>query len=206
MAEYIAPSVRNITKLFRTASADQVATGAAWYAEAHTYAVNLADQHGLTVETVAGIIAALSPMQSWGANINLAVRFLAEGGLYEGYLRSNLAKARDILAGAAPLDALGGDKVRNFYLSILSAGAEGVCIDRHAYSLAVNTRFTEGTIPNLKGKRYAEVVAAYVRAARILSAEYGQTITPAQVQSVTWTLWRAKFWAVGAFDQHVLAA
>lgn len=206
MAEYITPSVRNITKLFRTASAEQVATGAAWYAEAHEYATTLATKHGLTVEAVAGIIAALSPMQSWGANINLAVRFLEAGGLHDGYLKGNLAKARAIFAGAAPLDTLGGDKVRNFYLSILTAGAEGVCIDRHAYSLAVNTRFTEGSIPGLAGKRYAEVVSAYVRAARILSAEYGQTITPAQVQSVTWTLWRAKFWAVGAFDRHVLAA
>lgn len=35
-----------------------------------------------------------------------------------------------------------------------------------------------------------------------LSAEYDISLTPAQVQSVTWVLWRRKFWSVGAFDTH----
>lgn len=202
MVAYIEPQTRNITRIFREATAEQVQAGADWYADARGIAGALATQHNVTVETAAGILAALSPMQSWGANVNLAERFLKAGGLHDGYLKANLAKARNILAGADPLAELGGDKVRNFYLSIITEGAEGVCIDRHAYSLAVNMRFPEGDIPGLKGKRYAQVVETYVRAARILSKEYGITLTPAQVQSVTWVIWRRKFWSEGAFDQH----
>lgn len=205
MVAYIEPQTRNITRLFRQATAEQIEAGAEWYADAHGIATALATQHGTTVEVVSGILAALSPMMSWGANVNIAERFLREGGLHTGALYSNLAKARRILAGEAPLDVLGGDKVRNFYLSILTQGAEGICIDRHAYSLAVNTRFAEGDIPGLKGKRYAAVADCYKRAARILSAEYGETFTPAQVQSVTWVIWRLKFWAPGAFDSHNMA-
>lgn len=205
MAAYIKPSTRNITRLFRTASAEQIAAGAEWYAEANDLATEWAARFDLSVETVAGIIAALSPMQSWAANVSLAERFLVAGGLHEGYLGANLAKARAILAGAEPVATLGGLKVTNFYLGIVSRGREGVCVDRHAYSLSVNTRFPEGTIPSLSPKRYAEVADTYRNAATILRRE-GFDVTPAQVQSVTWVLWRQKFWAVGAWDRKTDAA
>ena len=196
------PSVRNITMLFRTATATEISEGANWYADAHEIAKALAVKHGVSVEIAAGVLAALSPLNSWGHNVNLAARFLAAGGLDAGYLYTQLAKARAILAGAPVEKTLGGEKTINFYLSILTAGAEGVCIDRHAWSLAVNVRYADDAMPTLKGKRYALAVAAYKRAAAILSREYGVTLTPAMVQSVTWVKWRAKFWAAGAFDAH----
>lgn len=202
MVAYIAPQVRNITKLFRQADAETIQAGADWYQDAYEVAEALAKANNVSVDIVAGILAALSPLNAWGHNVNLAARFLAEGGLHAGYLKANLAKARDILAGAPIIPTLSGEKVTNFYLSIITKGAQGVCIDRHAYSLAVNTRFPEGDIPTLKGKRYAEVRDAYVRAARILSREYDIPLTPAQVQSVTWVVWRRKFWSEGAFDGH----
>lgn len=205
MAPYIKPSTRNITRLFRTATPEQVDAGMEWYAEANDLAVAWAARFNYSVETVAGIIAALSPMMSWAANVNLVERFLVAGGLHEGYLGANLAKARAILAGAEPVATLGGLKVTNFYLGIISRGTEGVCVDRHAYSLSVNTRFPEGSIPSLSPKRYAEVADTYRNAAAILNRE-GYGVTPAQVQSVTWVLWRQKFWAVGAWDRKTEAA
>jgi hypothetical protein len=194
------PSTRNVTRLFRTATAEDMATGAAWYAEANSYAHALAECYGVSVQQAAGVIAAVSPLQSWGANKALAARILDTRNFSSGYLGAGLRKAERILAGEDVATVLNGLKITNFYLGILTAGAEGVCIDRHAWSLAVNHRYEGGHIPSLSPKRYAAAVDAYVRAARILSREYGQAITPAQVQSVTWTLWRRKFWADGAFD------
>lgn len=202
MAHYYTPETRNITRLFRTATMEQVVAGSDWYADAHRIADSFATKYGVSVDVAAGIIAALSPLQSYGANINLAARFLAAGGLHSGYLSVGLGKARAILAGADIESTLKGLKIINFYRSIATAGAEGTCIDRHAYSLAVNVRLFDESMPGLSPKRYAEVAERYARAARILSREYGVTITPAQVQAVTWVLWRAKFWAVGAFDKH----
>lgn len=195
------PSTRNITRLFRTATPEQIAAGAAWYFDANEVAKALAAKNNVSVEVAAGVLAALSPLNSWGANVNLAARFLAAGGLHEGYLGTGLAKARAILAGADPVITLNGLKTVNFYRSILTAGAEGVTIDRHAWSLAVNVRYAEGSIPSLSGKRYGSAADAYRRAAAILSREYG-TVTAAQVQAVTWTLWRNKFWAEGAWDSR----
>lgn len=204
MASYIEPQTRNITRLFREALQSDVETAAEWYVDAHRIARVLAHDSGYTTSQAAGVIAAVSPLQSWGANVNLASRILASGGLTSGYLKLGLSKATAILNGADVEATLKGDKTVNFYRSIVSAGQYGVCIDRHAYSLAVNTRFKDGEIPTLKGKRYDAVVECYTRAAKILSAEYGISLTPAQVQSVTWVLWRRKFWAVGAFDTHTI--
>lgn len=200
MAKYIAPSTRNVTRIFREASAEQIQAGMDWYADANRIARVYAERYEVSVEVAAGVIAALSPLNSWGNNLNLAARFLEAGGLDAGYLRANLAKARAILAGEAIEPTLSGLKVVNFYRSIISAGAEGVCIDRHAYCLATNDRASSNDIPSLSPKRYAELVECYVRAAKILSREMGQAITPAVVQSVTWTVWRNKWWSAGAFD------
>ena len=205
MAKYSTPSTRNVTRIFREATPEQIEAGIDWYADARRIAGVFAEQYGVTVEVAAGVIAALSPLNSWGANVNLASRFLAAGGLDAGYLRANLAKARRILAGDDILSTLSGLKVTNFYRSIISAGEDGVCIDRHAYSLAVNDRSVSNDIPSLSPKRYAEVAECYVKAARILSRELGMPLAPAVVQSVTWTVWRNKWWSAGAFDGNVVS-
>lgn len=202
MGTWIEPQTRNITKLFREATPADIEEASNWYADAYRIAEAFSTRYGYTVAQCAGVIAATSPLQSWGANVNLSARILEAGGLTSGYLKLGLAKATAILDGANIEATLSGQKVVNFYRSILSAGKDGVCIDRHAYSLAVNTRFPEGGIPTLKGKRYDAVARCYIRAASILSKELGIDITPAQVQSVTWVLWRRKFWAAGAFDSH----
>lgn len=193
----LAPSTRNITRLFRQATPEQIAQGAEWYAEAHGIAVRFADTYGVSVSVAAGVIAALSPNNSWGANVRLAERYIAAGGLDAGYFRQGLAKARRILDGEDPVSVLNGLKVTNFYLSILTEGREGICIDRHAASLAAGVRQTEGI--HLTPKQYAAYADAYRRAHRILVRE-GHAVTVAQVQSVTWKLWRNKFWSEGAFD------
>ena len=200
MATKLTPNTRHITKLFRTASADEIQSGADWYADARRIAGVYAERYAVSVEVAAGVIAALSPLNAWGSNLNLAARFLEAGGLESGYLKANLAKARAILAGA-PIEAtLSGLKVTNFYRSIVSAGADGVCLDRHAICIAVNDRSISSNIPKVSPKKYDEIAECYRRAARILSREYEMEITPAQVQSVTWTLHRRLYWADGAFD------
>jgi hypothetical protein len=194
-------STRNITRVFRTATDDQLANGIAWYLDAGIIAESLADAHGVTVEQSAGIIAALSPMMSWGANVNLAARFIGAGGLDRGALSLSLSKARAILAGDDIVTTLGGNKTTAFYRCIATLGmTDAVCIDRHAYDVATATRHNDATRPKLSDKRYRECVDAYRRASRILSKELGAPVSPAQVQAVTWVVWRARYWADGAFD------
>jgi len=193
---------RNITAVFRSADAELIAEGVAWYADARLIADALAARHSLPVHVTAGVLAALSPLNSWGNNVNLAARMLASGGtLTSGYLKANLAKARRIIA-EGNIDALGGLKVNNFYRSIISGGADGITIDRHAYCLAFNDRSMTQKVPKLSATRYAEIAERYRRASVILSKEYGMPLSPAVVQAVTWVVWRRRYWGAGAFDQY----
>ena len=201
MTTTLTPSTRNITRLFRTATTEQISAGADWYLDAHKIASDLAVANGVTLDVAAGVIAAVSPLNSWGANINLAGRILASQGKHSGgYLAVGVDKANAIINGAPILATLRGEKISNFFLSITTQGREGVTIDRHAWSLAVNFRYPDASLPTLKGKRYALAVDAYKRASKILSRELEADLTPAQVQAVTWVLWRNKFWAEGAWD------
>jgi hypothetical protein len=193
------PSVRNITREFRKADPSEVAQSIEWYAEANAVAKRLSETYGVTVEVAAGIIAALSPIQSWAANQKLAERFIAAGGLTSGYLKVGLAKASAILAGADIPSTLKGNKVTSFYYAIITSGkTDHATIDRHAFSVAVGERVID--TPSMTAKRYAEFVDCYRRAARILSREYGRTLTASEVQSATWVSYRRQHWAVGAFD------
>ena len=196
-------TARNICKLYRESTPAQRESGAAWYADAATISAALAEKYSITREQAAGIIAALSPLRSWGDNVNLAARAIANGGLTGGAFKDSVAKVNRILAGDKVLDVLGGDKVRAFFHCILTGGqTSAVCIDRHALDAATNTRNTDETRPRLSAKKYREVADAYVRAAQILSRESGTLITPSAVQATVWLAWRSRFWSAGAFDSY----
>lgn len=200
-APVLEPSTRHITRLFRQATLEQVKAGRAWYAEAHAAAVRMSAEHGVTVEVAAGVLAATSPLNSWGANVRLADAVLAAGGTKtDGYLGLGLRKANAIIGGADVEATLNGTKTRNFYRSILTEGREGVTVDRHSWSVAVNHRYEGGVIPSLSDKRYESAAECYRRAARILSREYGTDLSPAVVQAVTWVQWRLMWWSEGAWD------
>lgn len=195
-----APLTRNVTTLFRSADADLTRAGLTWYADAHNHALAIAGAHNISTDAAAGIIAALSPMNSWGSNIRLATRFVEAGGLTSGYLGANLRKAQRILDGEDPRAVLTSHKVSAFFECIVANGeTDAVCIDRHAIDLATKTRHTDATRPRLTPTRYAEFADTYRRAARILTRE-GMAVSAAQVQAVTWVAWRRLWWSEGAFD------
>jgi hypothetical protein len=175
------PLTRHVTFHARRAIAADYGEDANWYRVALDRAWNLAAKHDTPIHVVVGIIAALSPRMEWEANLRIAERMLASHGTLEtGGLRVFLAKARDIYAGADPLRVMTAPKTSNFYRAIMSAGADGIVIDRHAIDVALNTRHTDDTRPSLTPRQYEAFAECYRRAAVILS----------QVQGLTWESWR----------------
>jgi hypothetical protein len=198
-------STRNVTRVFRLATNAQVTSGLNWYSDAHNIAVALGDTYGVGTNRAAGVLAALSPLRSWGDNVNLATRFIVAGGLTEGAFATSLDKAQRILDGDGTIKGicaiLNGNKTVSFFENISTNGhTNTVTVDRHAYDVATNTRHTDDTRASVTGKRYTTAANAYVRAAAILTKERGYTIYPAQVQAITWVAWRARYWNEGAFD------
>lgn len=185
------PLTRHVTFHARRAIANGYAADAEWYADAYAACQRMSNEHTVPVHVVVGIVAALSPRMEWTANLRIAERMLASGGTLErGALYVMLAKARDIYAGVDPLKVMTAPKTANFYRAIMSRGADGVVIDRHAIDVATNTRHTDATRPALTPKQYAAYADCYRRAAVILSDELGIPLSPSAVQALTWESWR----------------
>jgi hypothetical protein len=213
-----APHTRNVTRLFRQASAEDVSAGRDWYARASRLAAELAESlptshpHHGDVSRAAAVIAVLSPQLSWSSNVRAARDVYAAATAVHGHtygtandrtasvanafrgLSANGAKAARLLTTNAPTDEIvSGPKVTAFWRTIADpTDPRGVVVDRHAVDVTVNQVTDDATRGRLLGRRgaYEVVSACYVRAARILSAELGEPITPAEVQAVTWTTWR----------------
>lgn len=185
---YVArPNHARILRVWESASSAEIDAGLRWYSDARAFACSLDPSRP---ERAVGVIAALSPMKGWRDNCALASRAFRQG-YASGAVSVNARKADAILSGADPLEVLGGAKVRNFYRSIIDpADADAVCIDRHAFDVAVGRVTNDPTRRALsRSGVYDSFGAAYRRAARIISKD-GYNIVPSQVQAVTWGVWR----------------
>lgn len=177
------PTAENIVAMWREATIGEMVEGMAWYRDAHSIAKALSPAD---IRKGAGVLAALSPMTPWGRNIMLAARAF-EDGEASGTLGTSVRSANKILAGTDPLDVLGGDKVRAFFACIADPASNEVCIDRHAFDVAVGQETNNETRAALKRKGvYAEFVQAYRDAVEMIDFP----ISPAQLQAVTWLTWR----------------
>lgn len=175
-------------------------SGADWYSVANGIAADMADRHGVSIDAVCGILAALSAGTDWDRNIALAETMLATNDC-KHKSGNAIEKARKIRNGADPADVLGGRKVRSFYANIVRPFSPGpVTIDRHAFRVArfgtdaphvLKSTDAEAKVLEKAGV-YITYAAAYRGAAAELSARLGREILPHAVQSVTWVWLRSQ--------------
>lgn len=181
-------TTRNVLKVYREATPQQLAEGQSWYANARRLAHELDPSNP---RRAAGIIAALSPRLSWAHNVERAQRVYRDG-FASGVLYSNGRKADRIYAGEDPDNVLGGDKVRAFFACIVEPDTTTVCVDRHAHDIVVGRVTDDATRTAALSRKggYEALAAIYVRAAKQLTRETGEHVAPSTVQAVTWTVWR----------------
>lgn len=193
------PSTRNVMRIWRSATPQDIAEGREWYARAHRLATELDPDD---VERAAGVIAVISPLISWRLNVRIARQAyaLANDGatadeIANGLpmLKRNARKAAAILSGADPDLIVSGPKVRSFWRTIADPfDVRGVVVDRHAFDVAIGRPLLESERAPLLGRRgmYAATADCYIRAAKIVTRETGIPTSPADVQAVTWIIWR----------------
>lgn len=186
--------VANLREVYESAPPEELASGLAWYDNAHSLAREVATLAGADIANAAACISALSPQLNWEANSRAALE-LARGETPRGVLKASVRKARRILSGADPREAmhsrpargLGGYKTAAFFECILDpAGAPPVCIDSHAIAAALGRPATEkeASVTFRRRKIYARLARAY-DAARPAGL-------PVHVfQAVVWCAWRA---------------
>lgn len=187
--------VRNIRSVFATASQQDVDEGRRWYPKAHETAAMIADGD---VVKGAGVIAALSPQTSWWLNVELACDAF-DATVATRHTRDSCRKANRILRGADPATVLPmHKKTGHFFRCIADPSDEwSVCIDRHAYDIAVGIPLGDWNRGLDAAGRYRLVADCYRRAAHSLGE------LPSTVQAVTWVAWRRSIAGVGTRGSRV---
>ena len=187
--------VRNILKVYRMATTEDIANGVEWYDRAKRYAETISKWTNTNLNTVIGVMAALSPNNKWERNVKDCERMVQawkSGDDLDDFkvscyntmkrkawsiLEDNLTSDDDILT------RLNGQKIRSFYSNI--RGLEEVTIDGHALNIALGKLQGLTTDKTNMGKKvYVEMQKHYVRAAKRVDI-------PAHVlQAITWTTWK----------------
>ena len=187
--------VRNILKLYRMATDEDTINGVEWYARAERMAAWIAQDAGLPLSTVIGVMAALSPNNRWERNCRDAATMCQawqNGDSMDSFKVScyNTMKAKawaildlGLTDDEDILSHLNGQKIRSFYSNI--RGLDEVTIDGHALNIARGKREGLTSDKTNMGKReYRELQAAYVRAAKRVK------VKPHVLQAITWTTWK----------------
>ena len=181
---------RRIRRVYLRSSPADKEAGARWYKDAQLRCASLAQDYGFRAWQVAGVIAAISPGNSWELNMRQAEALLAwkSAGMpgpmpsVSTYSERNRAKARAIMNGEAP-EWKRGPKVSAFYHLILTGGeADAVCVDGHAVNIAHGKRRPVSN--RVKATEVARVREAYRR----LAAKLG--ISASTLQATVWVAWR----------------
>jgi hypothetical protein len=187
-----------VLAVWESATDEEREEGMGWYSAARTFAVGLTERYGVTLEQACGVLAAISPRLAWAANMVYADQLVRTGDA--PILGSSKAKALRILEGEPVESVLRcavcargdtrkhvcfGEKVRSFYACITDPESDAVCVDRHAYDVAV------GCVTGEIERKALDRVGVYERVAdcyRAAGAILGVSAT--LVQAVTWVAWR----------------
>ena len=195
-------NAREIVARFTLATTQEVQLGCDWYPSALKIAIRIATKYGLRVETVAGVIAALSPSNKWERNVYDAealIKVWRAGATRDEVLHPKYpiikvctyllqkTKAWDILTTSDPVvDILKGVKTIEFFNCITNPALDDVCIDGHAYSVWLGQRVTLKDVPNLSGKIRHTIKQDYRDATTFINEELDEHYSPADIQAITW--------------------
>ena len=194
-------NAREIVAKFTLATSQEVQLGCDWYRSALNIAGRIADRYDMRIETVAGVIAALSPNNRWERNIidaEAIIKCWASGGTDEDILavkvctytkmqEKALAILRfDIYHKSSITGILNGPKIIEFFNCITNPALNDVCIDGHAYSVWFGQRLTMKQVPNIGKKLRQQIKTDYVDATTFINEELNESFTPADIQAITW--------------------
>ena len=192
-------NAREIVAKFTLATSQEVQLGCDWYPSALSIAARIGEKYGLSAQTAAGVIAALSPNNRWERNIIDAeniIKCWAAGGTRSDLLAVKVCtygkmkeKAIDILTtpiGVNIKETLKGKKIVEFFNCITNPLLNDVCIDGHAYSVWFGQPLTMKEVPPIGVKLRAQIKTDYRDATAFINEELSEHFTPADIQAITW--------------------
>ncbi len=164
-------------------SADDIDTGAKWYASAHNHALELSTRYNMMVEKVSAIIAVLSPATNWEQNLKDAeavIRF-NEAATVTTYT-PNKVKALAILNDADIAATVKGNKVKSFFDNISRpCESDAVTIDRHMLRLMLAVDDEKAFKRVFGNKKVYDKLADIIR-----RKAYKMHLKPCELQAALW--------------------
>lgn len=179
--------VTNILAVYAEATIAEREVGEAWYWLANVEAERVSNGH----PNGPAIVAALSPQNSWGQNLNDVTSLLAGESTTQTDLL--VGRATAILEGGNPADILGGRKTRAFWRNIQEPDRSGpVTVDRHAVAVAYlgPGNWTEQARQAVTGRILERIGAYHVVSAAYRGAARKLGLRPHELQAVVWLTWR----------------
>jgi hypothetical protein len=174
-------TVDRIVDTYRRATPTDTESGARWYGDAGSLALEIARAGGTTAEHAAAVIAHLSPRTPWQRNVSGAWSLVLTGDA-PGCLGRNVSGARRALESDRPLATLGGPKTQRFARNILG-DRDAVTVDVWAARVALGERDDLDRVLTWAGV-YDALEHCYRLAARRLGVD------PVTVQATTWIVAR----------------
>ena len=162
-----------------------------WYEDAYNFCEYLSDKYNTPINSVIGIVSALSPLKNWDKNKEIAEYYLDTGCVKRDNKYINFPnqcnKAIVIRNTEDEVEILGilkGEKTKSFYLNIRYPEKNNkVTVDRHAIAVALGRVATDEE-QALTVKHYKFFEDCYKWTAELLG------IRPLLLQSITWETWR----------------
>ena len=194
-------NAREIVAKFTLATSQEVQLGVDWYPSALDIANRIAVKYGVSAETAAGVIAALSPNNRWERNIVDAeniIKCWAAGGTRSDLLAVKVCpygkmkeKAIAILWNQDDPELpiayiLNGKKIIEFFNCITNPLLNDVCIDGHAYSVWFGQRLTMKEVPAIGKKLRSQIKTDYRDATAFINEELGTYYSASTIQAITW--------------------
>jgi hypothetical protein len=194
-------SINNILAVYFQASKIDQVEGENWYDNAHQIAIRIADEFGLPLNTVVGVISAISPNNKWASNVidaenlikaySFEIRYPKVSTFHGNKFKAITILERKLSSDNDILQVLRGDKVTAFYQNIATNSyTDVVTVDGHAYNIWNGSAVALDNVPSIGKKLYRAISESYREAAKIINQVQGVNYSPSQVQAITWVAWR----------------
>ena len=188
---------------YRSNELDKV-QGKSWYETAHNVCKGLSTNYGLSLDTVTGVVSALSPNNKWDRNLIDAenmIRAYCYDIAYPKVCTFHTQKDKAIMILENNYDnpknimgVLKGNKTIAFYRGITTQGhCDEITVDGHAFNIWRGEYTPLNQVPAISNKLYQHVTDSYKAATDVLNDTLDDpfnTMGASQVQAITWVTWR----------------
>lgn len=176
--------INNIITVYNQASSEEKDYWGKWYHHAKDDVIELVEKYNIPFETMAAIVAVLSPGNKWKGNLLAAERVMQGSPKVNAYPIS-LAKANKI-KDSNDVSWVSGPKVTVFYKSLLDPKSveNNLVLDGHAINIWRGEKKALKGLKKPSKETREKMVNDYLDAAKHLNV-------PVQaVQAVTWYIWK----------------